>query len=38
MAARAIWKAEIYCGETRVPVKLYSAIENRDISFRLLGR
>ena len=38
MAARAMWKAEIHCGESKVPVKLYSAIENRDIHFRLLGR
>jgi DNA end-binding protein Ku len=38
MAARAMWKAVIRCGELQVPVKLYSAIEDRDIHFRILSR
>jgi DNA end-binding protein Ku len=38
MAARAIWKAVIQCGKFQVPVKLYSAIEDRNIRFRVLSR
>ena len=38
MAARAIWKAVIHCGKLQVPVKLYSAIEDRNIRFRVLSR
>lgn len=38
MAARAIWKALIQCGKHQVPVKLYSAIEDRNIRFRILSR
>lgn len=36
MAARAIWKAVLHLGDSAVPVKLYSAVENRSIRFRLL--
>jgi GAF domain-containing protein len=36
MAARAIWKGTIHFGTTDVPVKLYSAVEDRSIHFRLL--
>ncbi|WP_166251380.1 Ku protein [Marinobacter salicampi] len=36
MAARAIWKGVITFGQVRVPVKLYSAIEDRTVHFRLL--
>lgn len=36
MAARAIWKAVIRFGEIEVPVKLYSAVEDRSVRFRLL--
>lgn len=36
MAARAIWKGVLCLDELRVPVKLYSAIENRNVHFRLL--
>ena len=36
MTARAIWKAHLDFGETRVPVKLYSGVEDRRIHFRLL--
>lgn len=38
MAARAIWKAVIQCGKHKVPVKLYSAIEDRNVHFRILSR
>lgn len=38
MAARAIWKTAIQCGKYQVPVKLYSAIEDRNIRFRVLNR
>ncbi|MDX1622862.1 MAG: Ku protein [Gemmatimonadota bacterium] len=36
MAARAIWKGVIRFGEVSLPVKLYSAVEDRSIHFRLL--
>jgi DNA end-binding protein Ku len=36
MAARAIWKGSIHFGPIRVPVKLYSAVEDRGIHLRLL--
>lgn len=36
MAARAMWKGVIRFGEARVPVKLYSAVEDRTVHFRLL--
>lgn len=36
MAARAIWKGVIRLGDEAVPVKLYSAIEDRSVHFRLL--
>ena len=36
MAARAIWKAHIDMGEVSVPVKLYSAVSDRAVHFRLL--
>lgn len=36
MAARAIWKGVIRLGDAPVPVKLYSAVEDRSIHFRLL--
>lgn len=38
MAARAMWKGVIRFNEMRVPVKLYSAIEDRTVHFRLLHR
>jgi DNA end-binding protein Ku len=34
--ARAIWKGVIRFGEVEVPVKLYSAVEDRSVHFRLL--
>ncbi|CAN5287621.1 Ku protein [soil metagenome] len=36
MAARAIWKGVIRFGDAAIPVKLYSAVEDRGIHFRLL--
>lgn len=36
--ARAIWKGTITFGSTKVPVKLYSAVEDRTVHFRMLHR
>jgi DNA end-binding protein Ku len=36
MAARSIWKGVIQFGGASVPVKLYSAVQDRSIHFRLL--
>lgn len=36
MAARAIWKGRIRFGDVEVPVKLYSAVQDRSVHFRLL--
>jgi DNA end-binding protein Ku len=36
MAARAIWKGTIRFGDVEVPVKLYSAVQDRSVHFRLL--
>ena len=36
MGARAIWKAQICFGAVEVPVKLYSAVQDRAVHFRLL--
>ncbi len=38
MAARAIWKGILTFENIEVPVKLYSAVEDRNIRFRLLHR
>ncbi len=38
MAARAMWKAEIAIGDITVPIKLYAALEDRNIHFRLLHK
>jgi DNA end-binding protein Ku len=38
MAARAIWKGVLHIGSQTVPVKLYSAVEDRSVHFRLLDR
>lgn len=38
MAARAMWKAQLCIGNAKVPVKLYSAIEDRSVHFRLLHK
>jgi DNA end-binding protein Ku len=36
MAARAIWKGVLNLGKARVPVRFYSAVEDRSVHFRLL--
>jgi len=38
VAARAMWKGVIALGSTKVGVKLYSAVQDRDIHFKLLER
>jgi DNA end-binding protein Ku len=36
MAARAIWKGQLKIGTTKVPVKLYSAVQDRTVRFNVL--
>jgi DNA end-binding protein Ku len=36
MTARAMWKAELALGELKVPVKLYAAVRDTKVHFRLL--
>ena len=36
MAARAMWKADLALGELKVPVKLYAAVQDTKVHFRLL--
>lgn len=36
MAARAMWKAKLAIGRHRVGVRMYAAVENRDVHFHLL--
>ena len=38
MAARAIWKGVLKLGTVKVPVKLYSAVTDRTVHFRLLHK
>ena len=38
MAARAIWKGSIELGRIQLPIKLYSAVEDRSIHFHLLEK
>lgn len=38
MAARAMWKGSLKLGKTGVPVKLYSAVTERTVHFRLLHK
>lgn len=38
MAIRAMWKGVIHFDSIRVPVKLYGAVEDRNVHFRLLHR
>lgn len=38
MAARAMWKGKIRLADQTVPVKLYAAVEDRRVHFRLLHR
>src|SRR5262245_23414616 len=36
MSARAMWKADLTLGEQKVPVKLYAAVRDAKVHFRLL--
>lgn len=36
MAARAMWKAVLVIGREKIPIKLYAALQDRDVHFRLL--
>jgi DNA end-binding protein Ku len=36
MSARAMWKADLALGELKVPVKLYAAVRDTKVHFRLL--
>jgi DNA end-binding protein Ku len=36
MATKAIWKGELKFDSTKVPVKLYSAVEDRNVRFHIL--
>lgn len=36
--ARAIWKGRLVLGEEEVPVKMYSAVQDRKVHFRLLDK
>jgi DNA end-binding protein Ku len=38
MAARAIWKAILKIGAERIPLKLYSAVEDRTVHFNVLEK
>lgn len=36
MAARAMWKGQLKIGGTKIPVKLYSAVQDRTVRFNIL--
>src|SRR5690242_2746354 len=36
MAARAIWKGQLKLGTTKIPVKLYSAVQDKTVRFHIL--
>src|SRR5437016_9200073 len=36
MAARAIWKGDLKLNSTKVPVKVYSAVQDRTVRFHIL--
>ena len=38
MSARAIWKGRLLVGKHEVPVRMYSAVEDRTVHFKLLDR
>ena len=38
MAARAIWKGELKISSTRVPVKLYAAVQDQTVRFHILDQ
>ena len=36
MAARAMWKGQLKVGSTKIPVKLYSAVQDKTVRFHIL--
>jgi DNA end-binding protein Ku len=38
MSARAMWKGTVRIGDAAIPVKLYAALERRDVHFRMLHK
>jgi DNA end-binding protein Ku len=38
MAARAMWKGSIQVGRTELPVKMYAAVQDKSVHFRLLHK
>lgn len=38
MAARALWKGSIKIGRTELPVKMFSAVQDKSVHFRLLHK
>ena len=36
MAARAMWKGQLKVGTTKIPVKLYSAVQDKTVRFHIL--
>src|SRR5689334_3083226 len=38
MAARSIWKGELKLGATKLPVKLYAAVQDQTIHFHMLEK
>ena len=36
MAARAMWKGQLKVGSTKIPVKLYSAVQDQTVRFHIL--
>lgn len=38
MTARAMWKGVIQCASVTIPVKLYAAVEDQRVHFRMLSR
>src|SRR5215217_2393342 len=36
MAARAMWKGQLKVGTTKIPVKLYSAVQDQTVRFHIL--
>src|SRR5215217_9457638 len=36
MAARAMWKGQLKIGGTKIPVKLYSAVQDKTVRFHVL--
>src|SRR5262245_10862245 len=38
MASRASWKGELKIGSSKIPVKLYAAVQDRDVHFHILQK